>query len=78
MAKYSIEEKADMLKRADQSEQKARGRLAFLYKKMGKNGEAYELANILLTEKVKNYGFETFKLHSKLKKEFQLKKRRSF
>ena len=58
------------------SEQKARGRLAFLYKKMGKNGEAYELANILLTEKVKNYGFETFKLHSKLKKEFQLKKRR--
>lgn len=41
---------------------------------MGKNGEAYELANILLTEKVKNYGFETFKLHSKLKKSFNLKR----
>lgn len=52
------------------SRQKAKGRLVFLYKRMGKQEKAKRLAHLLLTEKVKNYGFETFELHEKLKKEF--------
>lgn len=52
------------------SKQKAKGRLVFLYKRMGKQEKAKRLAHQLLTEKVKNYGFETFELHEKLKKEF--------
>lgn len=50
--------------------QQARGRLVFLYKEMGKQQEAYQLARELMSEKVKNYGFNTFKLHQKLKDEF--------
>ena len=52
------------------SSQQARGRLVFLYKEMGKYEEAYRLACELLTEQVKDYGFETFELHQKFKKEF--------
>ncbi len=52
------------------SSQQARGRLVLLYKEMGKYEEAYRLACELLTEQVKDYGFETFELHQKLKKEF--------
>lgn len=52
------------------SRQKAKGRLVFLYKRMGRQEKAQRLARKLLIEKVKNYGFETFELHEKLKKEF--------
>lgn len=52
------------------SRQKAKGRLVFLYKRMGRQKKAQRLARKLLTEKIKNYGFDTFELHEKLKKEF--------
>lgn len=52
------------------SSQRARGKLVFLYKEMGKYKEAYQLARDLLTEEVKNYGFDTYELHKKLKEEY--------
>jgi hypothetical protein len=47
--------------------QLSRTKLAMLYKKQGKNTEAKALAEELLNEKVKFYGFQTYRLHQKLK-----------
>lgn len=51
--------------------QTARGRLAFLYHDLGREDEALRLAEELLTEKVKVYGFDTHALRLKLKKTFE-------
>ncbi len=51
--------------------QTARGRLAFLYHDLGREEEALRLAEELLTEKVKVYGFDTHILRLKLKKTFE-------
>lgn len=53
------------------SRQKARSKLAILYKKQGKMKEALELANEILTEKVKNYSFETYRIHTALERIFE-------
>lgn len=53
------------------SKQKARSKLAILYKKQGKMKEALELANEILTEKVKNYNFETYRIHTALERIFE-------
>ncbi|QIU97333.1 O-antigen ligase family protein [Bacteroides faecium] len=53
------------------SRQKARSKLAILYKKQGKMKEALELANEILTEKVKNYSFETYRIHTTLERIFE-------
>ena len=50
--------------------QTPRGKLAFLYQETGRKQEALLLANELLTEKVKVYGFATHDLHLKLKEIF--------
>lgn len=50
--------------------QTPRGKLAFLYQETGRMQEALLLANELLTEKVKVYGFATHDLHLKLKEVF--------
>lgn len=50
--------------------QTPRGKLAFLYQETGRKQEALLLANELLTEKVKVYGFATHELHLKLKEQF--------
>lgn len=51
--------------------QMPRGRLAVLYKKMGRRQEAVALVREILTEKVKVYGFDTFTLHRELKRIFE-------
>lgn len=51
--------------------QAARGRLTFLYHDLGREEEALRLAEELLTEKVKVYGFDTHALRLKLKKTFE-------
>lgn len=48
-----------------------RGKLAFLYNEIGRKKEAVEIAREILTEHVKVYGFDTFKLHRELKKIFE-------
>ncbi len=52
------------------SRQKARGKLAFLYKKTGRYTQGKQIAEEILTEKVKIYGFQTYELHQKLRKAF--------
>ena len=47
--------------------QLARTKLAMLYKKQGKVTQAKALAEEVLSEKVKFYGFQTYRLHQKLK-----------
>lgn len=51
--------------------QKARYKLVLLYHAIGRDSEAVDLARILLSEKVKNYGFETYEMHQNLKKIFR-------
>lgn len=51
--------------------QKARYKLALLYHETGRVEEAVSLAKTLLTEKVKNYGFETYDMHQHLKEIFR-------
>lgn len=51
--------------------QKARYKLALLYHSLGRESEAVYLAKALLSEKVKNYGFETYEMHQNLKKIFR-------
>lgn len=51
--------------------QKPRGKLAILYKEMGRHEEAMAIVREILTEKVKVYGFETFLLHRELKRIFE-------
>lgn len=51
--------------------QKARYKLALLYHSLGRESEAVYLAKTLLSEKVKNYGFETYEMHQNLKKIFR-------
>lgn len=52
------------------SRQRARSRLAFLYKETGRYAEGKRLAEEILTEKVKVYGFDTYDLHKKIKEAF--------
>ncbi len=47
--------------------QLSRTKLAMLYKKQGKIKQAKMLANEILNEKVKVYGFQTYRIHQKLK-----------
>lgn len=51
--------------------QKPRGKLAILYKDMGRHEEATAIVHKILTEKVKVYSFETFLLHRELKRIFE-------
>lgn len=51
--------------------QKPRGKLAILYKDMGRHEEATAIVREILTEKVKVYSFETFLLHRELKRIFE-------
>lgn len=51
--------------------QKARYKLALLYHETGRVEEAVALAKTLLTEEVKNYGFETYDMHQHLKEIFR-------
>lgn len=51
--------------------QKARYKLSLLYLHTGRTEEAVLLARCLLSEKVKNYGFETFEMHKDLKRTFR-------
>lgn len=53
------------------SRQKARSRLALLYKKQGRMDDALSLAHEVLKEKVKVYGFETYTIHQELKRIFE-------
>lgn len=53
------------------SRQKARYKLALLYHRQGRIPEAVELANEILTEKVKVYGFETYEMHRELRRIFE-------
>lgn len=53
------------------SRQKARYKLALLYHSQRRIPEAIRLANELLTEKVKVYGFETYEMHKELKRIFE-------
>jgi hypothetical protein len=46
--------------------QLSRTKLAMLYKKQGNIVKAKALANEVLNEKVKVYGFQTYRLHQKL------------
>lgn len=55
------------------SRQKARSRLALLYRKQGRMGEAATLAHEIFSEKVKVYGFETYRIHEDLKRIFENK-----
>lgn len=48
-----------------------RGKLAFLYNETGRIEEARKIAHKILTEDVKIYGFNTFKLHRDLKSIFE-------
>ena len=51
--------------------QAPRGRLAFLYNETGRRKEALVIAHEILTEDVKVYGFDTFRLHRELKRIFE-------
>lgn len=51
--------------------QRARSRLALLYHKQGREKEAMHLVREVLTESVKIYGFETYKLHKTLQRIFE-------
>ena len=53
------------------SRQKARYKLALLYYRQGRIPEAVELANEILTEKVKIYSFETYEMHRELRRIFE-------
>lgn len=53
------------------SRQRARSRLAILYRKQRRFEEATLLAHEVLTEKVKVYGFETYEIHQELKRIFE-------
>lgn len=53
------------------SRQKARSRLALLYKKEGLMDDALVLVHDILSEKVKIYGFETYEIHQDLKRIFE-------
>lgn len=53
------------------AKQEARVRIALLYKQMGREREAKQLAKTILEEKVKTYSFKTYQLHDMLKKEFR-------
>ena len=53
------------------SRQKARYKLALLYYRQGRIPEAVELANEILTEKVKIYDFETYEMHRELRRIFE-------
>lgn len=55
------------------SKQRARSKLAILYRTMGREEEAKRIANEILTEKVKVYGFETYEIHKNLKMLFENK-----
>lgn len=48
-----------------------RGRLVFLYNETGRRKEALAMAHEILTEDVKVYGFDTFRLHRELKRIFE-------
>ncbi|MCD8262182.1 MAG: O-antigen ligase family protein [Bacteroides sp.] len=50
--------------------QAARGRLVWLYRAMGEEKRARQLAAAILSEKVKVYGFDTYILHQKLRQAF--------
>lgn len=54
------------------SMQRARSRLAFLYREMGDEEKARDMTREILTEKVKVYGFETYRLHRELEEAFEL------
>lgn len=51
--------------------QAPRGKLAFLYNETGRRKEALAIAHEILTEDVKVYGFDTFRLHRELKRIFE-------
>ena len=51
--------------------QAPRGRLALLYNETGRRKEALAIAHEILTEDVKVYGFDTFRLHRELKRIFE-------
>lgn len=53
------------------SRQKARSRLALLYRKQGRMKEAVDMVHEILSEKVKVYGFETYRIHEELKRIFE-------
>lgn len=53
--------------------QTPRGKLAFLYNETGRRKEACRIAHKILTEDVKVYGFNTFKLHRDLKVSSKIK-----
>lgn len=53
------------------SKQRARSKLAILYRKLGRKEEAKRIANEILTEKVKVYGFATYEIHKNLKMLFE-------
>ena len=52
------------------SRQRARSRLAYLYQEMGDSCRARRLAEEILTEKVKVYGFATYEIHRELRRTF--------
>lgn len=52
------------------SKQRARGRLAFLYKETGRYQKGKYLAQEILNEDVKVYGFDTYDLHKEIKEAF--------
>lgn len=54
------------------SRQKARARLAVLYRKNGNYAQGFQLAQEILTEPLKIYGFDTYELHKQLKQEFNI------
>ena len=51
--------------------QKARYKLALMYYQQKRISEANRLANEVLTEKVKVYGFETYEMHRELRRIFE-------
>lgn len=53
------------------SSQKARSRLALLYRGQGRAEEAVALVREILSGKVKVYGFETYRIHDELKRIFE-------
>ena len=53
------------------SRQKARYKLALMYYQQKRISEANRLANEVLTEKVKVYGFETYEMHRELRRIFE-------
>lgn len=54
------------------SRQKARARLALLYRENENFARGFQLAQEILTEPIKIYGFDTYELHKLLKQEFNI------